>query len=259
MCSRPATSPQRPSADWRPAARRCGTRPESRVRAARRLDRRARSRRGFAFGYNRHRGSLYCCRARRGLGRGAVVPQPSDPTQLPHARSADTRRASRIRQAVRGAVVPRRTPGEALVVTGANGTGKTTLLRMLAGLSCACRGRDPLERPPGGAVRSGGCARQLAFAGHAARAQGRAHRRGESGVAARARRRRTRRDEAIDGALDDGRARIAPAQLPARVLSQGQRRRIGLARLALLARPLWILDEPATALDAAGVAAARAK
>jgi len=38
------------------------------------------------------------------------------------------------------------------------------------------------------------------------------------------------------------------------VLSQGQRRRIGLARLSLLARPLWILDEPATALDAAGVA-----
>ena len=40
--------------------------------------------------------------------------------------------------------------------------------------------------------------------------------------------------------------------LPARVLSQGQRRRVGLARLSLLARPLWILDEPATALDAAG-------
>jgi heme exporter protein A len=36
------------------------------------------------------------------------------------------------------------------------------------------------------------------------------------------------------------------------VLSQGQRRRIGLARLSLLARPLWILDEPVTALDAAG-------
>ncbi len=40
--------------------------------------------------------------------------------------------------------------------------------------------------------------------------------------------------------------------LPARVLSQGQRRRIGLARLSLLPRPLWLLDEPVTALDAAG-------
>ena len=38
--------------------------------------------------------------------------------------------------------------------------------------------------------------------------------------------------------------------LPARMLSQGQRRRIGLARLRVLRKPLWILDEPATALDA---------
>jgi heme exporter protein A len=42
--------------------------------------------------------------------------------------------------------------------------------------------------------------------------------------------------------------------LPARVLSQGQRRRIGLARLLLLRRSLWLLDEPATALDDAGIA-----
>ena len=42
--------------------------------------------------------------------------------------------------------------------------------------------------------------------------------------------------------------------LPARVLSQGQRRRIGLARLRCRCAPLWILDEPATALDADGAA-----
>jgi len=45
----------------------------------------------------------------------------------------------------------------------------------------------------------------------------------------------------------------AQRKLPARVLSQGQRRRIGLARLRLSRRPLWLLDEPATALDAAGL------
>jgi heme exporter protein A len=38
------------------------------------------------------------------------------------------------------------------------------------------------------------------------------------------------------------------------VLSQGQKRRVGLARLALVRRKLWVLDEPATALDASGVA-----
>ncbi len=47
-------------------------------------------------------------------------------------------------------------------------------------------------------------------------------------------------------------------RLPVRVLSQGQRRRIGLARLRLVERPLWILDEPLTALDADGVDVLRA-
>jgi heme exporter protein A len=42
--------------------------------------------------------------------------------------------------------------------------------------------------------------------------------------------------------------------IPARVLSQGQRRRIALARMDLARRRLWVLDEPATALDASGVA-----
>ena len=49
-----------------------------------------------------------------------------------------------------------------------------------------------------------------------------------------------------DGALD--------WTLPARVLSHGQRRSTGLARLALSRRRVWILDEPVTALDAAGAA-----
>ena len=48
------------------------------------------------------------------------------------------------------------------------------------------------------------------------------------------------------------------ADLPARVLSAGQKRRVLLARLLLREAPLWVLDEPFTALDAGGVALAAA-
>jgi len=141
--------------------------------------------------------------------------------------------------------------GEALVVTGANGTGKTTLLRMLAGLSM----------PAAGAIRWNGARVSpfapllrgvLAFAGHlpALKDELTAEENLRSLLALEE---VAVPDAAIGSALDDvalGRQR----GLPARVLSQGQRRRIGLARLTLLPRPLWILDEPVTALDAAGMA-----
>ena len=48
--------------------------------------------------------------------------------------------------------------------------------------------------------------------------------------------------------------RHSHAHTPARVLSQGQRRRVALARMSLTRRRLWVLDEPATGLDAAGIA-----
>jgi heme exporter protein A len=60
--------------------------------------------------------------------------------------------------------------------------------------------------------------------------------------------------DAVGEALDAV-ALARQRQLPVRVLSQGQRRRIGLARLRLVRRPLWILDEPLTALDAQGIEA----
>ncbi len=141
--------------------------------------------------------------------------------------------------------------GSVLVVTGANGRGKTTLLRMLAGLSMPESGEIHLD---GAAVEpfSPALRNAVAFAGHALALKDEFSARENlaslvelSGAPAA--------DAEIDAALE----RVALGSrrsLPARVLSQGQRRRIGLARLALSRRRVWILDEPVTALDAAGAA-----
>jgi len=142
-------------------------------------------------------------------------------------------------------------PGHALVVTGANGTGKTTLLRMLAGLTL----------PAAGEIRWDGKAfapfdpklrASMAFVGHAPALKDELTTEENLGMLVALAGERVSA-EAIGSALDAVSLGSRRA-LPARVLSQGQRRRIGLARLSLLARPLWMLDEPATALDAAGVA-----
>ena len=139
--------------------------------------------------------------------------------------------------------------GEALVVTGPNGSGKTTLLRMLAGLTEPVTGtirwRERPMRPFDPHLRNA-----VAFNGHLPALKDELS---------------AEENLAHWSALDDvpaGAANIAEAldavalgrrrRLPVRVLSQGQRRRIGLARLRLVRRPLWILDEPLTALDAEG-------
>ena len=138
-------------------------------------------------------------------------------------------------------------PGGLLRVRGANGSGKTTLLRTLAGLT----------RPAAGSVRWRGVQidadyrKEMLFLGHAAAIKD------EMSVL---------ENLAFSSALCElrhpdyrkaleqlGVARLA--DLPARYLSQGQRRRAALARLALSAEvPLWLLDEPFAALDSEGIA-----
>jgi heme exporter protein A len=141
--------------------------------------------------------------------------------------------------------------GHALVVTGANGTGKTTLLRMLAGLSAPAEGEvrwnGTAMAPFAQALRA-----VLAFAGHLPALKDELT--AEENLLSLMLLAGENPDKKTLSAALDAVALGRQRRLPARVLSQGQRRRIGLARLSLLKRPLWILDEPVTALDSAGCA-----
>ena len=137
-------------------------------------------------------------------------------------------------------------PGDVLVVTGPNGSCKTTLLRILAGLALPTEGevRWQGERVGPFDARLREC---VAFNGHLPALK--------DELTAEENLRAWTTLEANDAPPDsiadalDFVGLSAQRALPARVLSQGQRRRIGLARLRLARRTIWILDEPLTALD----------
>jgi heme exporter protein A len=142
-------------------------------------------------------------------------------------------------------------PGCALFITGANGTGKTTLLRILAGLGAPFAGtvrwRGVDVAPFAQSLRE-----DVVYGGHlpALKDELSAEENLATLVALMG-------ETVVPGNLRDALASVSldrQAGLPARALSQGQRRRLGLARLTLTHRPLWLLDEPATALDTAGIA-----
>jgi len=133
--------------------------------------------------------------------------------------------------------------GDALALTGPNGAGKSSLLRLLAGLLRPSAGRVAFE----GVTDEGAVAERAHYLNHL---------------------------DAFKTALTvgeniefwihylGGEHDAAPAlaavgleslaHLPAAYLSAGQRRRLSLARLIAVSRPLWLLDEPASALDSAG-------
>ena len=139
-------------------------------------------------------------------------------------------------------------PGQLLQVLGANGSGKTSLLRVLGGLLPADEGELCWC---GEAVRGGQpeFLQSVAYLGHT------------NGIDADLSGMENLRFAARMAGADDEPARLADAlramgldpasQAPVRTLSQGQRRRVALARLALLRRTLWLLDEPVSSLDAA--------
>ena len=131
--------------------------------------------------------------------------------------------------------------GEAAALTGANGAGKTSLLRAIAGLLRPRAGRIGFgDADPDAARREG-----LHLVGHLDGLKGGRTARQELGFQA-----------GWCGADDAGLAeavaalRLAPLlDLEVRKLSAGQRRRLALARLVAAPRPLWLLDEPLAPLD----------
>ncbi|MBK8741457.1 MAG: cytochrome c biogenesis heme-transporting ATPase CcmA [Betaproteobacteria bacterium] len=137
--------------------------------------------------------------------------------------------------------------GELVLVTGPNGSGKTTLLRAIAGLT----------RPAAGTIGWSGAGDELAgsraYLGHAAG--------WKDTLTVTENLRLAWQLDGEAAADEDGAAPAALADvglgrqrnLAVARLSQGQKKRLHLARLTRSTRPLWLLDEPAAALDDEGL------
>lgn len=135
--------------------------------------------------------------------------------------------------------------GEALAVTGHNGAGKSSLLRLIAGLLPAAQGRIEAD---GAAEADLTLAEQIHYLGH----------RDALKPALTVQENLAFWLDYLGGARGGLEASLATAglahtaRLPAAILSAGQRRRLSMARLVAVKRPVWLLDEPTSALDADG-------
>lgn len=143
--------------------------------------------------------------------------------------------------------------GNVLQIQGANGSGKTTLLRVVCGVGIADEGDVYWN---GIAIHK--CADQfndaLLYLGHKAGIKG-----GLTAVenlrifaTLSGQKLGTQTDQAIESALD-ALSLLPKAHIACRHLSAGQQRRVSLARLLLQSSQLWVLDEPLTSLDTAGL------
>jgi heme exporter protein A len=137
-------------------------------------------------------------------------------------------------------------PGQLLQVSGRNGSGKTSLLRILSGLSRPAEGevywgQERIQSVDGG---TGSC---LGYLGHYNALKEDLSAEENLLIAGRLAGRRPDRASVL--AMLEQLGLAGYEDLPTRFLSQGQKRRVALARLLLQRQPLWILDEPYAALD----------
>jgi len=138
--------------------------------------------------------------------------------------------------------------GQALAVEGANGSGKTSLLRLIAGFLSPAAGRLIVQDASGDSDDAEERGKKIGWLGH------------HDGLKPQL----TVQEQLIFwAALYRGTANpdvlaqvglARQADLPCRYLSAGQKRRLALARLLVSQRPLWLLDEPFAALDTSGQA-----
>jgi heme exporter protein A len=140
--------------------------------------------------------------------------------------------------------------GQALAVEGANGAGKTSLLRLIAGFLAPAAGRILVKTADGESDDAEERGRLVGWLGHLDGLKPQMTVLEQLTFYARL---HAVRDVDLPSVLAQvGLAR--QADLPCRYLSAGQRRRLALARLLVSRRPLWLLDEPFAALDTSGQA-----